>query len=58
MPVGVIGRGFHEDGARDAAAFCEGQIVFDVEGIAFEWREVIGPRIGIFVRVDEVLMGV
>ena len=58
MPVGIIGRGFHENGARNAAAFCEGQIVFDVEGIAFEWCEVIGPRIGVFVRVDEVLMGV
>ena len=56
--MGIIGRGFHEYGARDAAAFCEGQIVFDVEGIAFEWCEVIGPRIGVFVRVDEVLMGV
>ena len=58
MPVGIIGRGFHEDGARDAAAFCEGQVVFDVEGCVFEWWVCLGPRIGVFVRVDEVLMGV
>ena len=57
-PMGIIGRGFHENGARNPATLCGGQIVLEVERIPRERRESIRPRIRVVARVDQVLMRV